>query len=239
MAQAPVDLTGIDRPLKETLRDQIYGRLRAAVMDGRFLPGQHLGIVALAEALNVSPMPVREALRQLVAEGALEMLPNRMVKVPLMTAARFQEILDLRITLEGRAAALAAPGFTREQCAALKALSGRMTEAVQTGDVSAYFALNREFHFLIYGAAQSAVLMELIESLWLRAGPFIRLSYGRSGQKATETNHAKAIRAMRERDPAAAAEAIRLDLMDAAALIEKTGFAAPHPAPADLKAVAR
>ena len=76
MTQNLLDLAGIDRPMKTTLRDQIYTRLREAIMAGRFLPGQHLGIIALAEALNVSAMPVREALRQLVAEGALEMLPN-------------------------------------------------------------------------------------------------------------------------------------------------------------------
>lgn len=235
MTQNLLDLAGIDRPMKTTLRDQIYTRLREAIMAGRFLPGQHLGIIALAEALNVSAMPVREALRQLVAEGALDMLPNRMVKVPVMTHERFRQILGIRLLLEGHATELATPHFTDAQCDRLQELSDGMAAALAENDAETYFALNQDFHFTIYKASNSDVLMQHIRMLWLKMGPFIRLSYNQSGVKATEVNHGEAIAALRAHDPVAAANAIRMDLMEAAEVIQEVNPAAftdvePEPA---------
>ena len=226
VTQNLMDLAGIDRPMKTTLRDQIYTQLRSAIMAGRFLPGQHLGIIALAEALNVSAMPVREALRQLVAEGALEMLPNRMVKVPVMTHERFRQILGIRLLLECHATELAAPRFTPAQCDHLQQLSDGMTAALLENDVERYFALNQDFHFTIYAAASSDVLMQHIRMLWLKMGPFIRLSYSQTGVKATEVNHGEAIAALRAHDATAAANAIRMDLMEAADVIQEVNPAA-------------
>lgn len=222
MTDAPPDLAALGRPIKRTLRDQIYLRLRAAIMGGRFAPGQHLGITALAAAMNVSAMPVREALRQLVAEGALEMLPNRQVKVPKLTPESFRDILSVRLLLEGDAAARAAERHEPELLARLALWSEEMRASFSEQDIPRYFSTNQTFHFDIYRAAQSDELMRHIEQLWLRTGPVIRLvSLTEQGFVTSEKNHARIIAALKARDGEAAADAIRTDLGEAAQIIEE------------------
>ena len=103
---------------RETLHDRAYLELKKAIMSGAIRPGATITIRAMATALGTSPMPVREALRRLVAERALEMLPTRSVTLPLMTAERFDEISRLRIALEGLASEAGAAHLSRRPCAA-------------------------------------------------------------------------------------------------------------------------
>ena len=74
-------------------------------MAGRFQPGQTVTLRGLARSLGTSPMPVREALRRLIAERALDLGPNRSARVPVVTSAKYAEICEVRIALEGLAAA--------------------------------------------------------------------------------------------------------------------------------------
>src|ERR1700678_985147 len=83
-------------PPRQTLQQRVYGELRAAIMGGRFLPGQTLTIRAVAAALRTSTMPVREALRQLVAERALDPLASRSFGIPRLSRKRFQDVVTLR-----------------------------------------------------------------------------------------------------------------------------------------------
>jgi DNA-binding GntR family transcriptional regulator len=78
-------LAGIASVETGTLGQRVYSGLRDFLMAGQLQPGQKLTLRELAAALNVSPMPVREAVRRLAAEGALEMLPNRRIRVPVVT----------------------------------------------------------------------------------------------------------------------------------------------------------
>ena len=91
-AASRLDLPLLTKAEKETASQTVYRCLRHAVMIGRIPPGRALTIREIAEALNVSMMPVREALRLLSAERALEVQNNRRVQVPLMTASRFREL---------------------------------------------------------------------------------------------------------------------------------------------------
>ncbi len=105
---------------RETLNDRVYRELRTMIMSGGFEPGAELTLRALAQALKVSLMPVRDAIGRLVAERALEMLPNRKVIVPEITIDGFLEIRRVRILLEGEAAALACQHITKDGIDALK-----------------------------------------------------------------------------------------------------------------------
>ena len=82
------------------LEDAAYENMREALMEGRFKPGQTFTIRGLAQVFGTSVMPVRDALKRLVAERALTLLPNRSVILPLMSRERFQEILQIRLSLE-------------------------------------------------------------------------------------------------------------------------------------------
>ncbi len=90
--------------------DRVYTRLRADILDGVHPPGARLGEAELAERTGSSRTPVREALRRLEVEGLVEVLPHRGARVPDWTPEDLEEIYDLRMLLEGAAAAAPPPG---------------------------------------------------------------------------------------------------------------------------------
>ncbi len=94
-------LSDLVTPLKrQTLSANVYDQLRDLVMSGQMMPGEQISLRSAAAALGVSVMPVREAMQRLVAEQALELTPNRALRVPRMTAAQFKEITIIRTNLE-------------------------------------------------------------------------------------------------------------------------------------------
>ena len=103
-ALSPPGLSMPEREAREPIHQWVFRGLRRAIMSGRFPPGQAVTIRGLADRMGVSAMPVREALRRLVAERALALLDNRRVRVPVMTAERFDELLAARMALETEAA---------------------------------------------------------------------------------------------------------------------------------------
>ena len=102
----------------------VYQLLRNNLLCGRIEPGKSLTIRGLAEILDVSPMPVREALHRLTCEGAVEVKNNRRVIVPMMTAEKFTELCDLRILLETHAAEGALPYIKESDIEALEQQAG-------------------------------------------------------------------------------------------------------------------
>ena len=198
----------------ETVQQWVFRRLRRSVMSGRFPPGQAVTIRGLAEALGVSAMPVREALRRLVAERALVLLDNRRVRVPEMTAQRFDELFAARTLLESEAAARALPyadaGF-RER---LAVLDGRSDAAWKQGDIEAMIETNLAFHAALYGTRADSVLMPLIESVWLQIGPFMRLALADLEEHYRVDRHQEALAALTAGDEAALRRAIEADIRD-------------------------
>src|ERR1700694_5537374 len=89
----------------ETIKDRIYAELRGALMAGRFAPGEPLTIKMLAAQLETGLMPVRESVQRLITEGALSAFPNRTIRVPYLSREEFDELCDIRVAIEGRAAA--------------------------------------------------------------------------------------------------------------------------------------
>ena len=114
--------------------------------------GKPLTIRGLAEVLDVSPMPVREALHRLACEGAVEVKNNRRVIVPLMTAEKFSELCDLRILLETHAAEGALPYITDRHIERLEQLDAEIDEAVERGDSDRISLGNQAFHRYLYSA---------------------------------------------------------------------------------------
>src|SRR5688572_11854153 len=101
----------------ETLGERVTGELRALLIAGRLAPGEKLSLRRVAEALGVSMMPVREAVSRLAADKALEVLPGRAVRVPVLTLAQFRELTRIRLVVEGFAAEEATKVITDEQIA--------------------------------------------------------------------------------------------------------------------------
>lgn len=217
-------LVAAGREASESAKQWVYRVLRHAIMTGRFEPGEPVTINGLAEALGVSAMPVREALHRLVAEGALELLDNRRVRVPDLDPHSFEEVLDARIALETRAAERAMPFIDDMRLARMRAFDKQADQALAAGNFGRLVEANFDFHRCLYEARPGTVLLPLIESLWLRLGPFMR----RAGETLSETyqvdRHAEALAAIVARDAEALKAAIVADIRDGAGHLGRGHF---------------
>jgi DNA-binding GntR family transcriptional regulator len=167
-----VDSLGIDSAHVLQTRDGfVADKLREAILRGYFNPGQRLDQTEIAELLNVSRSPVREALRTLAAEGLVEVFPHRGAVVAELSLKELEEIYFIRGVLEGMAACLAAPKLDQDQLAGLHNL---LTALNQTTNLDQWLDLNRQFHHTIYQAANRPRLFSIIESLRNTAAPYIR-----------------------------------------------------------------
>jgi DNA-binding GntR family transcriptional regulator len=200
--------------MADNLQERLYQRIREALLEGRFQPGQRLKIRDLAAEWGTSPMPVRAALQRLVAEGALEGEPQRSVRVPAMTRERYQNIFQVRLGLEGLAVELATPHLTAADMAELRDCVQRMDLAIEQRQVQAYLEANSRFHLHLYGACGNPVLLRSIESLWLQIGPFFnRLFTGADLSLRLNDFHEEAFAAIEAGDAKAARKAMEQDLI--------------------------
>jgi DNA-binding GntR family transcriptional regulator len=209
---------------KGLLRANVYDELRQRFVTGKIMPGIGLSTRGLAQELGVSQMPVREALSRLAADGAVEIRSKRRIVVPLMTRERFEDLLRCRELLEPEAAASAMEHVDAKTLKRLKAVDHALGVALKTGDVDGYMEGNFEFHFLIYRSQPRRTMTQLIETLWLQFGPYMRIVYGRVGTQTLVDQHELAIQAIRSRDKAALRKAILADIRDGMGLIGKSGL---------------
>lgn len=226
---APAPLSGL-RPLDNgTLARRVYEQLRHFLMVGGAQPGEKLTLRQLTGVFGTSLMPVREAVQRLAAEGALVVLPNRTIRVPIMTQSRFRETRRIRIALEGMAVEEATARITADDLAQLQALNTAFTEEMRRkrNDADRMFRANKEFHFTIYRAANMPVLLGLIENMWLQIGPMLHFSLGFRGREMTSRFapdcHDNLVKALQRRDAKSARTALETDIMNAGELILRVG----------------
>jgi DNA-binding GntR family transcriptional regulator len=194
------------------IRDQVASRLRHGLTVGSFIPGQIMSLRKLAAAFGTSPMPVRDALGQLVAANILEETPNRSVRVPRLSGERIRELFEIREIIEGLAARNACRKTTPALVRELKEINRELKAAIAKRDVLASLAANQKFHFTLYQSVGSEVLMPLIESLWLQAGPTMYFSFIAPDMPWDASAHAEILDALRHKKPAVAQRAIIRDI---------------------------
>jgi DNA-binding GntR family transcriptional regulator len=214
-----------DSIAEEGLNAAVYADLRQRLVTGRMCPGHELSTRSLAAELGVSQTPVRDALSRLAAEGAVSIRSKRRVRVPPMTQERFDDLLHCRMQLEPDAAAAALPFLTEVHVARLRAVDAALDAAIAGGDADGYMRANYEFHFTLYRAQGRRTLTQLIETLWVQFGPFMRLAYGRVSNANLNDSHQAAIRAIVDGDADALRAAIAHDIADGMGLIARTGLA--------------
>ena len=227
-APDPSALDEVGSLLHETLGERVTGELRELLISGRLAPGEKLSLRRVAEALGVSMMPVREAVNRLAADQALEVLPGRAVRVPVLTLTQFRELTRIRLVVEGfaveEAARIASAG--QIETVAQHEAAFRAAAKADPTDSAAAVAANRHLHFAVYEAAGMPSLIEMIGRLWLKAGPVLNLDMRHEpsrldGGSAVQA-HAALVAALRRRDPAAARAALEEDIRAAAEHIERT-----------------
>jgi len=227
-------------PLKrQTLSADVYEQFKELLISGRLMPGEQISLRGMAEALGVSVMPVREAVQRLTAEQALEITPNRTLRVPQMTVRQFSEITSIRKNLEGLAAATAAERLNEENCHRIKMLHDSFTREMNHAvpDGSRLISLNKELHFAIYQGADMPVMMQLIEALWLRIGPILnydlRSGSVRINQRTPLLHHANMVESIMKRDKKGARQALEADIQTAADFIISAGVLVSADKPAE------
>jgi len=193
--------------------ETIYRELRALVLFGDLAPGQAVTIQGLCERLGAGMTPVREALRRLIAEGALEFQGNRRVSVPLLDAGNIGELIYARQWLDPQLARRATERAAPADLDRLTAIDDDLDAAILRGDMRGYLELNYRFHRALYDLAAAPILTEVADGLWLRFGPSLRVVCGRVGTEGLPDRHKDLLAAMRAGEPEAAAQAIRADVV--------------------------
>lgn len=190
----------------------VYAQLRDQVLFGELAPGQAVTIQGIAATLDAGMTPVREALRRLISDGALNMMGNRRVTVPVITESCIEELDFMRKSLEPELAARATPKMTASLLRGLAAEDAALNTAIDRGNVRAYLAHNYRFHAMLYTAAEAPIMAATVDRLWLRFGPSLRVVCGRYGTFNLPDKHADLLTALKARNPAAARHAMLEDV---------------------------
>jgi DNA-binding GntR family transcriptional regulator len=192
--------------------DRIYRSLRQQIMHGELAPGQALTLRGLGKAYGVSMTPAREALRRLVAEGALMLSSSGRVATPELSQDRIEELAALRALIEPELASRALPRAHLALIDRLAAINTANAEAVAKQDAVAYIRTNLEFHRTLYLRAQAPAMLAIIETVWLQLGPTMRALYGRIAQNEPPRHHRMILAALRAGDDPALRLAVRTDV---------------------------
>jgi DNA-binding GntR family transcriptional regulator len=198
--------------------DIVCAMLRELIISGELQAGEPLRQRDLAERFGVSQTPVREALRLLESEGLVVNDPHRGSTVPESRNGFRQDNSLIRGALEGLGARMAAVAINDEQLASLRRLNDAM-RALEDGD-ERYADLNRQFHFAIYEAAGSPVLMSMMRLLWraMPDGPKVTRSHAESA-----VQHQQLIDALAARNPESAATITQFHILSSQHLEDEIG----------------
>ncbi len=207
-------IPGVDPiPRHKTLAEDIYDRLRTAIMTGAVKPGEKISARSVADSAEVSFTPAREAVARLIAEGALEIAGPKTVIVPTLTSAALDEITKIRLNVEGMAAEVAAANISKADLIELEAIQDQYEKVRSSEHFTQSLIVNEAFHFKIYRASELPRLIAFIESLWLQIGPTFNLfrTTGPLAQRPHEF-HKEAIAGLRAHKGARVRKAIQNDI---------------------------
>jgi len=222
MTEPDIDFSKLQASEDETAQEWVYRALRFAVMSGQVLPGRALTIRGIAKMLDVSAMPVREALRRLTSEGALQLKTNRRIMVPDVEPARLAELIELRIMLETHAAERALPYIDNEKLAELHTLNEAQNKAFGAPEPEGIIIGNHAFHRALYCAHPHPVSLPMIERVWLQLGPLHRLALANLEGHYETDRHVEIMKAIETRNPFGLKAAIEADIRDGAGYMTQT-----------------
>ena len=194
------------------VHEMVYRKLRDLILFGEIAPGQAVTIQGLVERLDAGMTPVREAIRRLTSEGALNLQGNRRIIVPELSDQNMAELYFLRKTLEPQLISLATERAEKEDIERLSRIDADLDNAINTGDINLYLRQNYEFHKELYRLADAPILEAVADGLWMRYGPSLRVVCGRIGTLGLADQHKETLTAMSVGDAEKAAEAILADV---------------------------
>ena len=192
--------------------DRVFRSLRARIMHGEIAPGAALTLRGVGREFGVSMTPAREAVRRLVAEGALTLSSSGRVSTPELSTERIEELAALRALIETELASRALPRAHMALIERLASINATIAEATARGDAVAYIRTNLEFHRTLYLRAQAPAMLAMAETVWLQLGPTMRALYARLRRSEPPKNHRLILAALKAGDEPGLRLAIRADV---------------------------
>ena len=207
---APSSRSTAHREPPVSASDYVTRELRARILDGVLPSNTHLDQQILADEMGVSTIPVREGLRRLEASGLVEIVPRRGAFVAGLSSKELREISQIRQQLEDLAVRMAASNIENAQLDELAEANDRLARLAPRARPAQWFDMNREWHFRLYRAADSDLLVEMIGVLWDKSSLYRLSNAAREDNRVKAVaEHAAVIDALRSNDTAAAVRAIR------------------------------
>ena len=211
------------QPIKKaTLQEVVYQRLLKAIIAGRIPPGEQLVLSKIAAQFRVSPMPVREAFNRLAEARIITLQKKKSAVINTLSREDLTEIQQIRLKLETMAVEQACRSIDNETLDALQGLHQAYLEALRVFNVEEVLRLNREFHFTIYSATDMRRLLNIISGLWDQISPYYHILLRKKEHLYTVKHadtHEQLLQALKQRDVKGSKQALRADLLNAAALI--------------------
>jgi DNA-binding GntR family transcriptional regulator len=192
--------------------DRVYRTLRTRIMYGDIAPGQAMTLRGIGEEFEVSMTPAREAVRRLVAEGALSMSSSGRVSTPELSSERIEELAALRALIEVELASRALPRAHMALIERLQMINTSIAEQIARQDAVGYIRTNLEFHRTLYLRAQAPAMLAMAEQVWLQLGPTMRALYGRLRRKELPHFHRLIVAALKAGDEPGLRIAVRSDV---------------------------
>ncbi len=192
--------------------DRVYRTMRVRIMHGEVQPGQAMTLRGIAKEFGISMTPVREALRRLVAEGALTLSASGRVSTPELTNDRIEELAALRALLEPELASRALPRAHMALIERLQTINNAIVEANARHEAPAYIRKNLEFHRTLYLRAQAPAMLAMAETVWLQLGPTMGMLYDRLHRQEAPHYHRLIVAALRAGDEPSLRLAVRTDV---------------------------
>ncbi|MDK3074996.1 GntR family transcriptional regulator [Sedimentitalea sp. JM2-8] len=187
------------------LHEQVADEIRHMIVSGELPPGEKIRVSELAEDLDVSLTPLREALKILDKDGLVELMTNRGARVSEISVEGTRSLFEVNSRIEALAAELAASRITEREMQTLEELHARMRDRHEAGDLPDYFDLNRQIHDLVVEAAKNPELARIRTGLAFHVERARFLSVASEGHRGKSMqDHERLMAALRLRDAAAA-----------------------------------
>jgi DNA-binding GntR family transcriptional regulator len=196
---------------KIAAHERVYRALRTRIMHGEIAPGEALTLRGIGKDYDVSMTPAREAVRRLVAEGALFLSSSGRVSTPALSNDRIEELATLRAMLEPELASRALPRAHFALIDRLETINNGVSQMIVRHDSAGYIRMNLEFHRTLYLRAQAPAMLAMTETVWLQLGPTMRALYGRLNRTEPPYHHKLILAALKAGDEPGLRLAVRTD----------------------------
>lgn len=204
VGEPAVTLTSPTPVMAGSKSERAYAWIRTRIARQQFGPGYRLVLGTIADELDMSVVPVREAIRRLEAEGLVTFERNVGAKVSLVDATEYVDVMESLGIIEGAATALAAPNVTADMLARAEDINQRMADLLTMFDPHSFTLLNQQFHAALFEACENAHLLQLVHREWARLAGLRDSTFAFVPERARHSveEHTELIRLIRAGAPA-------------------------------------